>query len=204
MNRKEPLMNNFEYDGRNYRKTDSGYCYCDGKRISREEFENKENEMNKSACNVIELNGHEYINDHCSRKYYKDGEEISRAKFKKELGINSGKRGSTTKRRSKDVALEVEGVTLTAKQLDFMRHLDDSDYCNVKTGVWVDFLQEEIGGQFADKPMTVGAMISTLREKGIIEVRRETRSDGNSVGVKCRSIHLTELGWKVFEAAFEA
>lgn len=95
-------------------------------------------------------------------------------------------------RKSKDIAHESKyGVTLTAKQVDFMKHLPDSDFwTNGKDSeIWVDCLCDEIGGQFANKPMTVGAMISTLCEKRL--------------GVRCRqkvngrmatSFKLTDLG----------
>ena len=95
-------------------------------------------------------------------------------------------------RKSKDIAHESEcGVTLTAKQVDFLRHLPDSDFWEngLDSEIWVDCLCDEIGGQFRDKPMTVGAMISTLCEK--------------KLGVRCRqkvngrvatSFALTDLG----------
>ena len=73
------------------------------------------------------------------------------------------------KRKPKDVAHEAEGVTLTAKQVDFIRHLPDTCFWEqgLDSCIWVDCLCDEIGGQFAGKPMTVGAMISTLCEKGL-------------------------------------
>jgi DNA-binding MarR family transcriptional regulator len=58
--------------------------------------------------------------------------------------------------------------------------------------LYVDLLVDEIGGQFAGKPMTVGAMISTLCEKGLGE-RETTRRDGR----KCTSFALTEMGQAV-------
>ena len=72
-------------------------------------------------------------------------------------------------RKPKDVAHEAEGVTLTAKQVDFIRHLPDTCFWEqgLDSCIWVDCLCDEIGGQFAGKPMTVGAMISTLCEKGL-------------------------------------
>ena len=95
-------------------------------------------------------------------------------------------------RKSKDIAHESKyGVTLTAKQVDFLRHLPDSDFWEngLNSEIWVDCLCDEIGGQFSNKPMTVGAMISTLCEK--------------KLGVRCRqkvngrmatSFKLTDLG----------
>ena len=95
-------------------------------------------------------------------------------------------------RKSKDIAHESKyGVTLTAKQVDFLWHLPDSDFWTdgKDSEIWVDCLCDEIGGQFFNKPMTVGAMISTLCEK--------------KLGVRCRqkvngrmatSFKLTDLG----------
>lgn len=98
------------------------------------------------------------------------------------------------KRKPKDVAHEAEGVTLTAKQVDFIRHLPDTCFWEqgLDSCIWVDCLCDDIGGQFKGKPMTVGAMISTLCEKGL--------------GVRCRqkvngrmatSFKFTELGQRI-------
>lgn len=162
---------------------------------------NEEEDMNKAACNVIEKDGHEYVRDFVNGKYYCDGEEISKTKWNKVMGIHKASNTKkSTKRRSKDVAFEAEGVTLTAKQLDFMNHLEDDPYSvSPDYGWWVDLLQDNIGGQFAGKPMTVGAMISTLREKGLMRVEHEKRDNGDGKEVKCRSIYFTDLGRRVYD-----
>ena len=94
-------------------------------------------------------------------------------------------------RKSKDVAYEAEGVTLTAKQVDFMKHLPDTCFWEngLDSEVWVDCLCDDIGGQFEGKPMTVGAMISTLCEKGI-----GTRGVSKVNGHKATAFKLTEIG----------
>ena len=106
--------------------------------------------------------------------------------------IEAAKTTPTKKRRPKDIAHESKcGVTLTAKQVDFMKHLPDTCFWEngLDSEIWVDCLCDEIGGQFMNKPMTVGAMISTLCEK--------------QLGVRCRqkvngrvatSFALTDLG----------
>jgi DNA-binding MarR family transcriptional regulator len=107
-----------------------------------------------------------------------------------------GKPKRTYKKRiPKDVAYRetfngVE-VILTEKQLDFMFHLSDTCYWDhgVDSAIWVDCLCDEIRGQFKGKPMTVGAMISTICEKGL-GVRSKDRMNGK----KCTSFVLTELG----------
>lgn len=94
-------------------------------------------------------------------------------------------------RKSKDIAHEAEGVTLTAKQVDFIKHLPDTCFWEngLDSRIWVDCLCDEIGGQFEGKPMTVGAMISTLCEKGLGS-RGSERRDGR----KCTSFELTARG----------
>lgn len=97
-------------------------------------------------------------------------------------------------RKSKDIEYEGHGVTLTEKQADFLWHLSDSDFWEngLDSEIWIDCLCDTIGGQFANKPMTVGAMISTICEK--------------KLGVRCRqkvngrmatSFKLTDLGKKI-------
>lgn len=107
-----------------------------------------------------------------------------------EQAVNKEKKQAKP-RRSKDIAYEGHGVTLTAKQVDFINHMPDT--CFYEHGLdsllWCDVLAEEIGGQFADKPMTVGAMISTLREKSVIFVARDIEREG-----KPKYIGFTELG----------
>lgn len=99
------------------------------------------------------------------------------------------------KRTPKDVGYrntfdDVE-VTLTKKQVDFMRHLSDTCYWErgLNSAIWVDCLCDEIGGQFAGKPMTVGAMISTICEKGLGQ-RWKDKVNGR----KCTAFALTALG----------
>lgn len=84
-------------------------------------------------------------------------------------------------RKSKDIAFEDEEnkVTLTAKQVDFILHLSDSDFWTegLDSSLWCDVLCDEITGQFAGKPMTVGAMISTLCEKGLADRTKDRMTD---------------------------
>ena len=102
-------------------------------------------------------------------------------------------------RRSKDVAFELKEngetvLTLTAKQVDFIKHIPDT--CFYENGLestpWCDVLADEIGGQFAGKPMTVGAMISTLREKNLIYVGMDHIN-----GKKAKYFGFTDLGKQV-------
>ena len=102
-------------------------------------------------------------------------------------------------RKSKDIAFTycpngTDIITLTAKQVDFIKHLPDTNFWEngLDSCIWVDILCDEIGGQFAGKPMTVGAMVSTLCEKGL-----GTRGKDRVNGRKCTSFALTEMGKQV-------
>ena len=99
-------------------------------------------------------------------------------------------------RRSKDVAFEyrpngTDTVTLTAKQVEFMAEMTKTSFWEngLESTLWCDILADEIGGQFAGKPMTVGAMISTLREKDLVVVGRDASRQG-----KPKYMALTDLG----------
>lgn len=85
-------------------------------------------------------------------------------------------------------------VILTAKQIDFIKHLPDTDFWEngIDSKIWVDCLCDEIGGQFEGKPMTIGAMISTLCEKGL-GLRAKEKINNR----KATSFCLTELGKQV-------
>ena len=132
------------------------------------------------------IRGEEHISSHWTR------ESAVEAAMKLEPVEPTKVKKQSKPRKSKDIAHESKhGVTLTAKQVDFLRHLPDSDFWEngLDSEIWVDCLCDEIGGQFRDKPMTVGAMISTLCEK--------------KLGVRCRqkvngrvatSFALTDLG----------
>lgn len=101
---------------------------------------------------------------------------IEDAEAELERNIRKEKKAKKT-RKSKDIAYEGYGVTLTAKQVDFLMNLKSTDqWDGFDTLFWTDVICDEIGGQFAGKPMTVGAMISTLCEKRIAE-----RSKGNFI-----------------------
>ena len=167
---------------------------------SRQDYEERKNDMN-----IIEIDGVEWANDHINKKVYRDGVECTRQEFNRAVGIGSGKgeKPARKARRSKDVAFEHEGVTLTAKQADFLRELDaagEAALGNKGAGWWTDCICDEIGGQFAGKPMAVGAMVSTLCEKGLGVRSKESRDQGNGRTKKVTSFSLTDLGREVWEA----
>jgi hypothetical protein len=85
-------------------------------------------------------------------------------------------------------------LILTPKQVDFLKHLSDSPFWQngVQSTLWIDDLCDEITGQFENKPMTVGAMVSTLREKGILTVAL-----GRLENKKAKYVELTDFGQRV-------
>ena len=123
----------------------------------------------------------------------KQAREAEAAKNDKEAE-KAMKKAEKKPRRSKDIAHESNGVTLTEKQVDFIKHVPDTCFYEhgLESTMWVDVLADEIGGQFAGKPMTVGAMISTLREKEVIYVAVDKVN-----GKKSKFFGFTEIGQKI-------
>lgn len=107
----------------------------------------------------------------------------------------AARKAKKTRKSRRQVAREFEvngqNVTLTEKQIDFIQHLPDTHFWKkgLDSTLWVEVLCDDIGGQFAGKPMTVGAMISTLREKGLIYASVD-KLDGK----KAKYVALTEVG----------
>ena len=215
----------FELDDITYERKESGYCFRDGTRIRSEVLAAAEREFDAREAAKAEpaeipgvrkdlnptatIDGHEYVHDWVGRAYYKDGAKVTRAQFEAETGGDpeAAKALTARKRRPKDVAGEFETsegtVTLTAKQLDFLHEVSkltsDDLLGSFITGCWCDVLCDAIGGQFAGKPMAVGAMISTICEKGLGERSKEDRS---SVGARTRKVtafRLTDKGIEVWK-----
>ena len=146
----------------------------------------------------------EYIKNHSDEADRWDAE--NEVKARKDAQAKSDKaaekavnKKASKPRKSKDIAYEYKTVndsviTLTAKQVDFIRHIPDTNFYEngLDSEVWCDVLADEIGGQFAGKPMTTGAMISTLREKNIVFIEYDRIN-----GRKCKAMGFTDLGKKV-------
>ena len=133
----------------------------------------------------------------------KVAEETGMELAEAELAVNvqNEQKKARKARKSKDIAYEGNGVTLTAKQVDFLGHL--SDTCFWENGAdstaWIDVLCDEIRGQFEGKPMTVGAMVSTLCEKGLGYRAVDKLTDMvTGKGRKATYFGLTELGQKIY------
>lgn len=123
---------------------------------------------------------------------------------KKDQPKAAAKEKAKKTRKSKDIAHEHKDgevtITLTAKQVDFVLHLSDSCFWErgLDSILWCDVLVDEIGGQFEGKPMTIGAMISTLCEKGL-GIRTKDRITDATTGKsrKSTTFQLTEKGKEI-------
>lgn len=123
---------------------------------------------------------------------------------KKDQPKTEAKEKAKKTRKSKDIAHEHKDgevtITLTAKQVDFVLHLSDSCFWErgLDSVLWCDVLCDEIGGQFEGKPMTIGAMVSTLCEKGLA-IRTKDRLTDATTGKsrKSTTFQLTEKGKEI-------
>ena len=183
-------------NGNTYTQQDNGYCFAtiDGKKtrcstasfkMAYDQFVKEENERQNATNEFTNINA-----------LIEEAEESIKTEEAKEIAKEMAPKAKKT-RKSKNVfhtSIAVPGLTLTEKQVSFILHLPDTNFWEngLDSCIWVDILCDEIGGQFAGKPTTVGAMISTLCEKGL-----GTRGKDRVNGRKCTSFALTELGKKV-------
>lgn len=116
--------------------------------------------------------------------------------FNKKHIEKTEKKAKKPAKRSKDIAFQHQDITLTQKQVNFIHEAQQTSFYEhgVQSTLWCDVLVDEIGGEFAGKPMTVGAMISTLKEKGLVFVAIEKVN-----GKKSKYFGFTELGQMVLE-----
>ena len=160
------------------------------------------------------FNGHEYKDT--GKYFFEDGKRISAKAYnavveeavqaKKEAKANKetkpAKPAKSTEsketkvrkpRKKKDVAFEHGEYTLTAKQVSFLRHL--AEMVEFAESMWIDEIVDGIGGEFSGKPMTVGAMVSTICEKNLAFRAKEKRERKT-----CTYIEFNENGIAVLTA----
>lgn len=187
----------FEQGGSRWRRTQGGYCFRDGRRVSGAEFD--------------EARGRRYEELGARLAGVADEASVAASGARGDAAparvpdpapeAAGGAAGRPRKRRSRDVAFEHagSGVTLTARQCEFLR---DASACPCWVEgdgtVWADVLLDELGMN----GMSFGAMVSTLREKGLIRVWAESREDGaTGRSRRVKAIALTDLGAGVLSAA---
>ena len=116
--------------------------------------------------------------------------------------------GRPRRHRSRDVALTVsDGArehTITARQRRFLLDLAATpQLAEGASALWIDIMIDElqVAGSEFDNGMRVGAMVSTLREKGMVSVWAEGREDGVTGRVRqARAMWFTGLGAGVMRA----
>lgn len=149
--------------------------------------------------NIINLNGHEYINKWETGEYMCDGKKISAAAFNKALGIKTDKAKTPKAVKAIDGRVVCNGATLTANQAMFLSAISKIEGAfESERRVITDVVVDGIGGKFEGKPMTVGAMVSTLREKGLVQIER-VKVDG----FNRKYMVFTDLGYSVFQEVCE-
>lgn len=122
-----------------------------------------------------------------------EARKAEQAKKDAETEKNFNKKKTERKpRRSKDIAFESNGVTLTKKQVQFIKLMPSDDFYEngLESILWVDVFVDTISGEF--NPMSAGAMVSTLKEKGLITVEKQRVNGKNS---KCMT--FTDLGQQI-------
>lgn len=192
----------FTVNGINYMETAKGYCYKieNGKktRIKKQELE----DAFEALCHNTDEQLDDAIAEAEMDEWAKEAEEIEQARAKAEQeqaesdkqaedAIN-GKTKVKKPRKSKDIAFEMQGFTLTAKQVNFIKMMPEDDFYEngLDSTLWIDCFCDTVAGTF--NPMAVGAMVSTLREKDMIYVGIEKMN-----GKKCKYFGLTPLGKKI-------
>lgn len=198
-------------NGKTYTRKPSGYCFTsqDGKctRISSREFELsyiKFDEEQGQKMHDLKEEEMDRIPEEEVEKMVSEAEESETTEEVKEIIKKVSKKTARKPRmvegsRTFSVetsATENKSVSLTPKQMDFICHLPDSDLWNNSTNsvLQVNVLCDEIGGQFEGKPMTVGAMISTLCEKKL-GIRAKEKIGGRTVV----TFKLTDAGKEIAE-----
>lgn len=156
-------------------RSEGGLAECPRLKVKAEEEEAKDPEIEQIEAEI-------------------PGIEDAEAELERNVRNEKKAKKAAKPRRSKDIAYEGHGITLTAKQVDFINHLPDTQFweMGIHSVVWVDVLCDDIGGQFTDKPMTVGAMVSTLCEKKLGFRTRDTSRVGKPI-----AFSLTDLGKEV-------
>lgn len=187
----------FEQGGSRWRRTQGGYCFRDGRRVSREEFDRARGEHLEQLgrrLSAVSREAGSTIAERRAREAQQGAEEEA---------VRKGGTKAARRRRPRDVAFECEvggeRVTLTSRQCEFLQAASQCPCWTEGDGtLWTDVLLDEMGMN----GMSFGAMVSTLREKHLLEVGRESREDGaTGRSRKVKVIRLTRLGEAVLKRA---
>lgn len=203
----------FNHNGRNYAQNEKGNRFYrqgdDGKyiRIPQHAYEEAFAEFLEKTTEKIELEDDtNAIAEYSAEMAQEEAKEDMGGTQNTEALTSASDAKKTPKKAKKNTRkkkVQVGGfefqegevhLILTPKQVDFLKHLSDSTFwqLGVQSTLWIDILCDEITGQFENKPMTVGAMVSTLREKGILAV-----AIGRLENKKAKYVELTDFGQRI-------
>ena len=167
-------------------------------RIGRAEYEAAFEQYTNETANDEEL---EFNEDAAIREVKKEMEEASDRAA--EEAINRPKKKSSRSLRKAARRVMVDGVEigLTEKHMMFLTNLPKCSFWDdgLNSSVWIFDIRETLSAA-GMTGMTVGAMISTLREKGLLRVMLGNVDSMNGRTRREKYVELTETGKKVAEA----
>ena len=173
----------FAFHGAIYKQVSPTHSYRDGKRIPTDEFRAAEEAREQRNLRLEAIS--------------EGAVDYAQAEPKAEPAPEPGAKPG---RRPRDVAFEHGGTTLTARQLEFVRAMSSEESMgSPEGGWWIDLLID--GAELS--PMSAGAMVSTMREKGLVTVSAEVREDGDGRKRRARYMRLTDRGADVYAAAVD-
>jgi hypothetical protein len=139
----------------------------------------------------------EFDEDTSIREAKKEMEETSDRAAEEAVNHPKKKSSRSLRKAARRVVVGETEIGLTEKHVTFLENLPKCSYWDdgLESSVWVFALMET-----GMPPMTVGAMVSTLREKGLLRVvlGEVVSTNGRTRREKC--VELTEIGKKVAEA----
>lgn len=194
----------FRIDEVTYMETEKGYCYkvVDGKktRIKKQELEDAFEDLCNRTDEQLDLYVEESGLDADVDQWMAEIDEAREAHKKEQAesdkqaedAINGKTKKARKPRKSKDIAHESHGITLTTKQVNFIKMMPEDDFYEngLDSTLWIDCFCDTVARTF--NPMAVGAMVSTLREKELIYVNVDKIN-----GKKCKYMGFTPLGKKI-------
>lgn len=166
-------------------------------RIGKAEYEAAFEEFTEYTTDDEEL---EFDEEEAVREAKKEMEEASDRAA--EEAINHPKKSSRSLRKAAHkVTVDGQEIGLTEKHVTFLKNLPKCCYWDhgLDSGVWVFDVRDTLAAA-GMAGMTVGAMISTLREKGLLCVMLGEVENMNGRTRREKYIELTETGKKVAEA----
>lgn len=139
----------------------------------------------------------EFDEDAAIREARKEMEEASDHAAEEAVNHPRKKSSRSLRKAAHRVVVDGQEIGLTEKHVTFLESLPKCSYWDrgLDSSVWVFALTDT-----GMAPMTVGAMVSTLREKGLLRVMLGEVENMNGRTRREKYVELTETGKKVAEA----